>query len=313
MSIGIKSIASFIPVESVDNLEQGKRFGENEDFVRGKIGALHLPRMPAGQDTSDMAVAAIQALLSSTPGLELQNVDALIVVTQNPDGYGLPHTAAIVQNKIGLPTSVAAFDISLGCSGYVHGLYAMKGFLEASGLSNGLLVTADPYSKVVNPDDKVTSLLFGDAATATWIGYEPRWHLQNVAYGTDGAGSEYLKVDANCLYMNGRQVFNFALTKVEPHIRSLLQRQGLSPESVDMYLLHQGSAAIVDAISKRFGENSTRFIKDIEETGNTISSSIPLLLQKYAMQTEALETLLISGFGVGMSWASAILSKNAEM
>jgi 3-oxoacyl-[acyl-carrier-protein] synthase III len=82
----------------------------------------------------------------------------------------LPHTAAIVQDKLGLPTHVAAFDISLGCSGYVYGIYAMKGFMEAAGLKNGLLVTADPYSKIVDPEDRNTTMLFGDAATATWMG-----------------------------------------------------------------------------------------------------------------------------------------------
>ena len=115
---------------------------------------------------------------------------ALIVVTQNGDGEGLPHTAAIVQHKLGLPTRVAAFDISLGCSGFVYGLYALKGFLDATGGQNGIMVTADPYSKVIDREDRITSLLFGDAATATWLGESPIWQLGEVHFGTDGSGAE---------------------------------------------------------------------------------------------------------------------------
>lgn len=307
--IGIKAIATHIPMQSVDNIERAQGFGETETFVRSKIGALRLPVKDVAQETSDLAMLAVQALFEQCPEFSKDAVDAIVVVTQNPDGEGLPHTAAILQNKLGLPVTVAAFDISLGCSGYVYGLFALKGFLEASGLTNGILVTADPYSKVVDPNDRVTSLLFGDAATATWLGQNPRWELNAVAYGTNGAGAAYLKTEQRRLHMNGRQIFNFALSQVTPHIRQLLQLEGLSAEEVDLYCLHQGSAAIVDAIAKQFPGLEDRFVKDMLETGNTVSSSIPLLLQKRAFEDDA-NRILLCGFGVGLSWASAIISKS---
>lgn len=306
--IGIKAISSYVPKEALDNIERAKKFGESEDFIRNKIGALHLPIKDPNQETSDIAVLAIQSLLDKNPALNLSSIDTLIVVTQNPDGEGLPHTAAIIQTKLGMPTSVAAFDISLGCSGYVHALYAIHGFLSSSGLQNGILVTADPYSKVVDYEDKVTSLLFGDAATATWLGNNPVWELGEVAYGTNGDGAEFLKVSSHRLSMNGRQVFNFALSKVAPHIKEVLNKADLTKEDVDLYCLHQGSAAIVDAIAKNFENVSNRFVKDMENTGNTISSSIPLLLEKYAFDNN-LQRIIISGFGVGMSWATALIKK----
>ena len=306
--IGIKAIATYLPPQAIDNIAQAKEFGETEDFLRNKIGALRLPRKEAGQETSDLAMQAVQALFEQRPALDRNTVDAIVVVTQNPDGEGLPHTAAVLQRKLELPNTVAAFDVSLGCSGYVYGLFVLKGFLEASGLSNGILVTADPYSKVVDPQDRATSLLFGDAATATWLGPDPQWTLDAVAYGTNGAGAEYLKTEHGRLHMNGRQVFNFALSQVAPHIRQLLQRQGLAAEDVDLYCLHQGSAAIVEAIARQFPGLTERFVKDMLETGNTVSSSIPLLLQKRAFGGGA-QCILLSGFGVGLSWASAIISK----
>ena len=225
--IGIKSIASYVPVAGVDNYAQGAKFEKDEEFILGKIGSAFLPRKDAGQETSDLCVEAANALFANNPDLKRESIDALIVVTQNGDEEGLPHTAAIVQDKLGLPTTVAAFDISLGCSGYVYGIYAIKGFMEAAGLKNGLLITADPYSKIVDPEDRNTTMLFGDAATATWMGEDPSWALGKAKFGTDGSGAPHLKVTDGVFFMNGRQVFNFALLKVPAHLHELLDESGL--------------------------------------------------------------------------------------
>tara|TARA_R110000868_G_scaffold194650_1_gene440271 strand:- start:4067 stop:5017 length:951 start_codon:yes stop_codon:yes gene_type:complete len=304
--IGIKGIASHIPEDAIDNILQGKGFGETEDFIHTKIGAAKLPRMKPDQDTSDLACLAVSALFEKYPDLSADKVDALVLVTQNPDGQGLPHTAAIIQHKLGLPPHVSAFDVSLGCSGFVYGLYIVKGLLEASGLQNGVLVTCDPYSKVIRKGDRVTNLLFGDAATATWIGEQPKWRLGGVSYATDGAGAEHLMVANGALNMNGRQIFNFAATRVAPHIEELLRRQGIAPDEIDLYCLHQGSAAIISAISRKFPEIEDRFVLDLTDTGNTVSSSIPLLLEKHAFK-DGPKRILMCGFGVGLSMASAII------
>lgn len=307
--IGIKEIASYVPEEGVDNIAQAANFGEPAEFIEQKIGAVRLPRKAEEEETSDMAVRAVNALLAKVPTLDLNKVDALMVVTQNGDGQGLPHTSAIVQHKLRLPKTVAALDVSLGCSGYVYGLFLLQGFLQSSGLKNGLLVTADPYSKIVDAQDRVTALLFGDAATATWLGEDPIWALEHVAYGTDGSGAEFLQVSHNKLHMNGRQIFNFAAVNVAPHIEQLLKSHQMSPEDVDLFCLHQGSAAIVDAISRRFGNLSGRFVKDLHSTGNTVSSSIPLLLERHAFGMASYQRILLSAFGVGLSWATATIRK----
>lgn len=305
--IGIKSIASFLPEGRIDNLEQALKFGETEEFVREKIGAVTLSYLAEGMDTSDMAVAAIEALLANTP-LRKEAVDVLVVVTQNPDGSGLPHTSAVVQNKVGLSTHIAAFDVSLGCSGYVYGLAIVKGLLETAGLKNAILVTADPYSKVVDRNDRVTALLFGDAATATWIGEDPLFEIETPLFATDGTGAGHLKVDSGVLSMNGRQVFNFASLKVPAQIKQYLARHELNESDIDLYCMHQGSAAIVDALSKRFANVAERFVSDITETGNTVSSTLPLLLES-RLSDLRYNTILISGFGVGLSWATTVLKR----
>ncbi|UVL21797.1 ketoacyl-ACP synthase III [Pseudomonas sp. B21-044] len=309
--IGIKSIASYVPAEGVDNYAQGAKFGKDQDFIFGKIGSTFLPRKGVDQETSDLCVEAARALFAGNPELDPASIDVVIVVTQNGDAEGLPHTAAIVQNKLGLSTAIAAFDISLGCSGYVYGLYAMKGFMDAAGLKNGLLVTADPYSKIVDAEDRNTTMLFGDAATATWMGEGAAWRLGKSLFGSDGAGAEHLRTTEGTFFMNGRQVYNFALVKVPAHLQQLLETSHLKAEDIDLYCLHQGSAAIVDAVSQRFDEGRQRekFVKDMVETGNTVSSSIPLLLEKHVIGSQC-RRVALSGFGVGLSWGSAIIERN---
>ena len=243
--IGIKSIAAYVPKQSIDNIAQGALFGESEEFIRTKIGATKLPRKDEMEETSDLAASAVRQLTEDST-LEPNQIDALVVVTQNGDGSGLPHTAAVVQHKLGLTNNVAAFDLSLGCSGYVYGLSILKGLMQEAGLKNGVLVTADPYSKVVNPDDRVTSLLFGDAASATWLSANAEWNIGKPLLATDGSGGENLVVRNGTLEMNGRQVFNFAALRVPPQIKELLQREALEPTDIDLYCIHQGSAAIVD-------------------------------------------------------------------
>ncbi|HEY6610523.1 MAG TPA: 3-oxoacyl-[acyl-carrier-protein] synthase III C-terminal domain-containing protein, partial [Pseudomonas sp.] len=155
--------------------------------------------------------------------------------------------------------------------------------------------------------DRMTTLLFGDAATATWIGEDPVWELGPARFGTDGSGADHLIVRDGCFQMNGRQVFNFASLKIIPHMQEVLEEAGLSLDSVDAYCLHQGSGAIVDAIAKRLGENGDRVVKDMCGAGNTVSSTIPLLMERYAFEGSAWQNLVMSGFGVGLSWGSAVL------
>lgn len=306
--IGIKSIGSFIPDSSIDNIDQALKFGETEDFIRKKIGATRLSKMPKEMETSDLAVGALNALLQKS-ALAREDIEALVVVTQNPDGCGLPHTSAIVQDKGGLPTGIAAFDISLGCSGYVYGISIVKGLMETAGLRNAVLITADPYSKVIDPTDRITALLFGDAATATWLGEAPVWDIAAPLFATDGSGATHLKVENNKLCMNGRQVFNFASITVPKQLRQYLEQHNLKDEDIDLYCMHQGSAAIVNALSRRFPTVANRFIFDMDQTGNTISSSIPLLLED-RLNDPALSKILVSGFGVGLSWATTLLRRN---
>ena len=304
--IYIKNISSYVPKEFVDNYKNAERFSESPDFIDTKIGAAKLPRISGDSNTSDLAVKAVEALLNKTQ-LAKEEIDAVVVVSQNGDFGGLPHTSALVQGKLGLKSNISCFDIGLGCSGYVYGLSVLKAHMIEMGYKNAILVTADPYSKIIDENDKVTSLLFGDAATATLLSTNGKLSIERPLLNTNGSGIPVL-VKKDYLYMNGRQVFNFAATKVPDHINEYLAKYSLEKSDIDLFLLHQGSAAIVDVITRKLKVTKDRVPLDIKDTGNTISSSIPLLLEKY-LDDASKKKIIISGFGVGLSWATNLLRR----
>lgn len=304
--IGITQIGTYLPQTSVNNIEQAAKFGESEAFITSKIGATRLPKLEDQQDASDLAVGAVENLLAKNI-VDRSEIEALIVVTQNGDFGGLPHTSAIVQSKLGLANTVSAFDISLGCSGYVYGLNVLKAHMNEMGFKKAILVTADPYSKIIDQDDRVTSLLFGDGATATLLSDDAIYDIGKPILQTDGSGFDAL-VKGEHLSMHGRKVFNFAATNVPKQIGQYLENNQMAVEDVDVFLLHQGSAAIVDVIARKVGGDRDKFILDINTTGNTVSSTIPILLEKQLDNKEA-KKIIISGFGVGLSWATNLLER----
>lgn len=298
---GIEAIAVYVPEQRASNRDLMARFELDESFLAEKIGVLQRAIKGVEENTSDMALKALETLLAQT-GLDRQAIDALVVVTQNPDS-NLPHVSGLVHGRARLSPDCAAFDLSLGCSGYVYGLSVLQSFLASNGMSKGVLITCDPYSKVIDPDDKNTVLLFGDAATATLIGPNPVFVCEPFVFGTQGDLTGALVCRDGTLQMNGREVFNFAATTVPGNIEKLLAKAGVNKEAVDCFIFHQGSRYIVETLTKRIGLDRKKVRMDIEDTGNTVSSSIPILLQR-ELADQAIKTVVLCGFGVGLSWAS---------
>ncbi len=305
--IGIEHISTYLPVNRVSNLTRLEKFDVKESFIHDKIGMVELALKDSQDDTSDLCVKAVNQLLIEK-GEILADIECLIVCTQNPDDYGLPHTSAIVHGKLDLPSRCACFDISLGCSGYVYGLSVAKGFMEVNGYKKGLLITADPYSKVIDPEDRNTSMLFGDSATATLMSARPAWQIGKFVFGTDGSRQAALRVRAEDrkFEMAGRAVLDFCANIVPENIRSTLKLNNFQLADIDKLILHQGSKFIVDLIIKRLKIESEKVPFRATDYGNTVSSSIPMIL---AEEREA-QSLLLSGFGVGVSWGSVVLMRD---
>jgi 3-oxoacyl-[acyl-carrier-protein] synthase-3 len=306
--LGIKNIASYVPDRRESNLIPRKieAFGTNEEFVLKKIGVRERSVMGGDEETSVLAWKALEQLMK-TSALSPSEIEVLIVVTQNPDS-NLPHISAMVHGLAGLDAHCAAFDVGLGCSGYVYGLSIVSSFMAANGLTTGVLITADPYSKIVDPEDKNTALLFGDASTATLIGQNPIFMMGPFSFGTYGKYHRSIECIGGKLFMNGRVVFNFAATKVPVEINTLLKRCGFDVEDIDAFLFHQGSRYIVETIASRLNIPRSKVRFGLQEIGNTVSSSIPLLLEK-ELHAEETNKLILSGFGVGLSYSSCLCSR----
>lgn len=302
-TLGIKAIASYVPEGRASNMALAKHFDVEESFLAGKIGVLERAVKARNQDTSDLAYLALERLLQQQ-ALDAGSIQALVVVTQNPD-RNIPHVSAQLHGRAGMDESCAAFDISLGCSGYVYGLAIVRAFMCAQGLQRGVLVTADPYSKIIDPDDRNTVLLFGDAATATLIDVNPLWSMDAFSLKSRGKDWKAIRTEDGKFAMDGRSVFNFAATTIPEDVKTMLVGTGTSPDEVDCYILHQGSRFIVKTIADRLRQPLNKFPIEIEHCGNTVSSTIPLIAERL-LQDSSVKNVVLSGFGVGLSWASCL-------
>lgn len=303
--ISIQSIASYIPSRRVDVQQRAYSLEVSHEFLSNKLGVQELAVLDEEQDTSDMAVYAVQKLIDKS-SLQLNEIDCIILCTQNPDAQGLPHTSAIVHQKLELTDNVACLDISLGCSGYVYGLNVAQGMMLANDYQNVVLITADPYSKIIDPENRDTALLFGDAATATWLVNGHGWTIEQTVLNTRGSGGHHIENRGGMLHMDGRQVFNFAMTEVPRQVSALLEKNNLETAHIDRWYLHQGSRFIVENLAKRMRVDMERVSLGIQEAGNTVSSSIPLMIEK-DIQKISDKNIILSGFGVGLSWGTMLL------
>jgi len=303
--LGIKQIASYLPDNKISNYDKKEKFELDNDFIENKIGVKSHTVKEADEKASDLCVKAF-ANLTKKLNINKEEIDCCIVVTQNPD-FNIPHTSAIVHGKLDLPQSCACFDISLGCSGYIYGLSNIISFMASNGLKNGLLFTADPYSEIIDHDDKNTDLIFGDGATVTYISEDPLYVPIDFSFGTNGNSYKEILCEDK-LYMNGRAVFNFTATTIPKHIKAQLAKKELEDSDIDKYILHQGSKYIVDTIRKRLKVEESKVPFDMYEYGNTISSAVPLILEKEIEKSEN-NRMLLAAYGIGLSWGSAIIEK----
>jgi 3-oxoacyl-[acyl-carrier-protein] synthase-3 len=302
-TLGIKAIASYIPEGRASNLTLAERFDVDESFLAGKIGVLERAIKASDQDTSDLAYLALKRLLLQE-ALDVGSIRVLAVVTQNPD-RNIPHVSAQLHGRAGMDESCAAFDISLGCSGYVYGLAIVRALMQAQGLECGVLITADPYSKIIDPNDRNSVLLFGDAATATLIGTDPVWSIEAFSLKSRGKDWTAIRTEDGKFEMDGRSVFNFAATTIPRDITAMLADAEITPDQVDRYVLHQGSRFIVKTIADRLRQPLEKFPIEIEHCGNTVSSTIPLVAE-HVIHDRLARNVVLSGFGVGLSWASCL-------
>ncbi len=321
----IGPIAVHFPARAETNAQLQAEFPNwNLELIGQKTGIES--RFIAAEDetASDLAVSACEKLFADHQ-VDRGDIDFLLLCTQTPD-YPLPTTACLLQDRLGLKTGCGALDFNLGCSGFVYGLAMADGLIRSGAAKNILLVTSETYSKYIDDEDRSLRTIFGDAAAATLVRATdgPSPPLNAFQFGTDGSGADTLLVgdggarpecDAirprhkkrwkSRLYMDGPSLMSFTVVAVPKLIEEILERAELREEEIDLYLLHQATRKMLQQLQTRIGVDDDRLPIRLAECGNTVSSTLPILISdmRRERRLQPGKRSLLIGFGVGWSWA----------
>ncbi len=331
MQATIKAIEYYLPSDRLTNEDLAHQFPDwPATKIEEKTGIQERRIASIDECSSDLAVCAAEKLFAAG-SCSPQEIDYLLLCTQTPD-YFLPTTACLLQERLHLKNRCGALDFNLGCSGFVYGLGLAKGLIETGQAHNILLITAETYSKLIHPADKSVRTVFGDGAAATLIGAaenEPgslESAIGPIVVGTDGSGAGNLIVRAGGLrqpwqahsgdsqgpehlYMNGAEVYTFTLRTIPAALDELLLRAGKSMEDVDFFIFHQANRYMLENLRRKVKIPEDRFYMDMTFCGNTVSSTIPIALKDASGKglIKKDQCLVVLGFGVGYSWAGALL------
>jgi 3-oxoacyl-[acyl-carrier-protein] synthase III len=316
-------IAVHLPQNVEDNDLLQRQFPAwDMDLIYAKTGVRRRHVAARDECVSDLAVAAAEKLFRQH-AIDPDSIDFLLLCTQTPD-YPLPTTACLVQDRLGLPTSVGALDFNLGCSGYVYGLSLADGLIRSGVARRVLLITAETYTKYIDHADRSLRTIFGDGAAATLVEAADEPSLVGFTFGTDGRGADLLIVSEggarpkelaiqprkrkrwpSSLYMDGPDLVTFSLDVIPPTVERVLGQAGWTRKDVDFYLMHQATAFLLEHVRSRLELNGQNMPVNLEEVGNTVSSTLPILISdlRAAGDLVAGKRSLLVGFGVGLSWA----------
>lgn len=331
--IGIRGLAAAVPRNTIDNLAYTEHFpAEDVKEIVEKTGIRQRRFAEPHQCASDFCYAAADQLLHELQ-VDRSEIDLLIFVSQTPD-YRMPATALVLQDRLGLSKHTAAFDINLGCSAFIYGLSVAYSLLQAGSFKKALLLDGETRSRVYSPKDRKTAFLFGDGGVAALLEKNETYGQSFFSLHSDGSKSDLIKMDAGGYrqpstpetlqeqvvdehgnirsaehgYMNGADVFNFVLQEIPADFKHILEQSGNTQDTIDYFLFHQANIYMNSYLAKKLKLDLTKTPSCLDEFGNTSSVSIPLtMVSRLQHQLAGRKRLLMSGFGVGMSWASAVL------
>lgn len=334
MTFGIKHIEYYFPEKVLTN-KDFSYLGIDANFMEEKIGIEKRYIAAENESTCDMAEKACIKLFNKRNILPSE-IKILVLCTQNPD-YLLPTTACILQDKLGLPKDSICFDINLGCSGFVYGLALVNSLMHHLNHPKALLVTSEAYSKVINYNDKTVATLFSDGAAACVVeaGYA-NCEIIDFDFGTDGRGFENLIVPVSGsrekrteetkrvidygagisrsrenLYMNGQEITKFVFKEIPASVNKLLERNNINLDMVNKFIFHQANKYMLESLAKRMNIPQGKNYINLS-IGNTVSSTIPIALKMHYSEDnhDGDSLIILSGFGVGYSWATSLIKIN---
>lgn len=331
-NVGVTAAAACVPQRVSDN--SSLEYLLSREDLEKTIRAIGIERKRIAESdvcASDLCFKAAKRLFEDT-NVDPASIDLLLFLSQTPD-HRIPATAPILQHRLGLPRTTAALDLSLGCSGYVYALSTAFSYASMEGVQKVLLLVGETFSKIINPRDKVNIPLYGDAGTATLI---EKGHFDPSTFilYSDGAGEaavkikgggfrypitqqsciEYEQEDGNVrndlqVFMDGMDVFNFAIKEVPRSIKEIVERTGRPLTDIDFIVFHQANKLMTDFFIKKLKFPLEKVPYCLQDFGNTSSASIPLTLVS-CLEGKLMEkkTLILCGFGAGLSWGTALLS-----
>ena len=323
MSVVLRSIASYIPQNRVDNDALAGKLDTSDEWIRSHtgIGARHIA--DDGVLTSDMAVEAARAAVAKAK-ITPHDLDLIVVATATPDYFGFPATACIVQEKLGA-FGCAAFDVVAGCSGFLYALDIASSMLEARNGRHAIVIGAEQLSRITDWQDRSTAVLFGDGAGAAVISRIDEAGRGCLAFmlGADGGGARDLYLEqaprasayersapmVPRIVMDGKKVYDFAVKSITVLIERIMHATAYRLEDFSWIIPHQANARIIQAAGKRFGIPPEKFYLNIDEYANTSSASIPLALAE--MDAKGLlkqgDLIMLLGFGAGLTYGAAVI------
>ncbi len=327
----IKALAYHLPEQILDNEEIAQRFPEwTVEKIEKKLGIKQRHITHNGETASDLAIEAAEKLFKEQ-NFDRDRIEYLIFVTQSPD-YHLPTTACIIQKRLGLSNHITAIDVNLGCSGFITGLSLAKAIVESEQAKNVLLLTAETYSKYMHERDKSNRTIFGDGSAATLISTEGVAAIGNTVIGTDGNGANNLIVktggarhpqpandvvfddfgnphSSDYLFMDGPAILNYSIESIPSLVADVLEKNNLKMEDIDLHVYHQANKFLADLERRKLKIEKDKYFVSIENTGNTVSSTIPIALCE-ALKTGKIQKgtkVLSVAQGLGYTWGGIVL------
>lgn len=332
-NVGIKALSAAVPRRVINNYEYTAYFPADEvRQVVDKTGVFQRRFAEAGTCSSDLCFAAAEKLFADNK-IDRSEIDLLVFVSQTPD-YRMPATSVLLQNRLGLERNTIAFDLNLGCSGFIYGLSVVYSMMERSGLRKALLLDGEIRSRIYSPKDRKAAFLFGDAGVASIIERDSSFGRSYFSLNSDGSKEDLIKMKAGGYrfpsspetmkervvdeygnirsdehgYMDGGDVFNFVIKEVPPDIKKVIALSGIPLPDIDYFVFHQANMFINSYLLKKLKLDPEKVPSTVGKFGNTSSVSIPLTIVSELQGKLDNRRLLMSGFGVGMTWASCIIN-----
>ena len=326
-------MSAAVPKHIIKNREYTKVFSAQEaNEIVDKTGIEERRFADAETCSSDLCFAAAEKLIADN-NINREEIDLLVFISQTPD-YRMPATSCTLQHRLGLPNSTIAFDITLGCSAFIYGLSVVYGMMERSGLRKALLLDGETRSKVYSPRDRRSAFLFGDGGVAALIERDPKFGKSTFSMNTDGSRADLIMIPAGGYrkmssaetvvekvidefgnmrseeqgYMRGGDVFNFVIREIPRDIKNTVAFAGKDMEYFDYVVFHQANNFINSYISKKMKLTPGKIPSTIAKFGNTSSVSVPLtIVSELQDKMDGKKELLLTAFGVGMTWATGIV------